>query len=401
MLKRNKLLVMFERCKTLRVKITSFKYIFILVAVLVSRYHNNKSIINSIRWTLSQWIPIRSIQTALLHTSWNNWDSIYNQTNNVTAKKHTVLHEEIPIVDVQEHLNDLSSYLESKYGIDWKRRPLLLRNLWSQSDLSNSTSRRLSLEGLLKENLTVPYFWDSSKEGALTPDRSAPINEIISNMNRGAPHKIGTQLLIQHYPEIILEVAPTKIVTDLFGSYFTPNSVKGFGPYQIFPALTTVPIFVANGTTSFIKKKQTTTNISTKDKSLLNRPFTALHCEPIGNIAVQLSGKKQWTLIRPEFSNHVKPSLSPDGRAFFASWQSSKGLLDNQVPSYTAITVAGDAMWVPPWTWHRVDYIESNELSIGASLFHFRFFEFVQNNPLFAFLIIPAMILEVVGYKTQ
>lgn len=153
---------------------------------------------------------------------------------------------------------------------------------------------------------------------------------------------------------------------------------------------------------------------------------TALHCEPIGNVAVQLSGQKQWTLVRPEFSNRLRPSIAPDGRAFFASWLSSwprstaspeEGSI---VPFYHAVTDAGDAIWVPTWTWHRVDYVSTHaatssqdnatsnsdspslqSIAIGASLFHFRPVDFLLNNPLYAVLILPAIVLELIGYKTQ
>jgi hypothetical protein len=44
---------------------------------------------------------------------------------------------------------------------------------------------------------------------------------------------------------------------------------------------------------------------------------------------------------------------------------------------------------------------QSSDIAIGASIFHFRPLGFIQNNPLFAFLIIPAIVLELVGFKTQ
>ena len=60
----------------------------------------------------------------------------------------------------------------------------------------------------------------------------------------------------------------------------------------------------------------------------------------------------------------------------------------------------GDALWVPPWTWHRVDY-GSGGLSVAASLFHFRPVDFVQRQPFFAFAIVPNLFKELVGWKTQ
>jgi hypothetical protein len=93
----------------------------------------------------------------------------------------------------------------------------------------------------------------------------------------------------------------------------------------------------------------------------------------------------------------VRPHLAPDGRAFFASALLNESL----VPTYQVITEAGDALWIPTWTWHRVVYQNSDEIAIGASLFHFRFRDFLRNQPLFAFLIVPALIMELTGYKTQ
>jgi hypothetical protein len=92
------------------------------------------------------------------------------------------------------------------------------------------------------------------------------------------------------------------------------------------------------------------------------------------------------------------PSVSPDGRAFFASWATDPSRL---APSYEVVTEAGDALWVPVWTWHKVDYIDSKDVALGASLFHFRPVDFWKNNPLYAFLIIPAMLMEVTGFKKQ
>jgi hypothetical protein len=58
-------------------------------------------------------------------------------------------------------------------------------------------------------------------------------------------------------------------------------------------------------------------------------------------------------------------------------------------------------MWVPTWTWHRVDYVESPDVAIGGSLFHFRFTDYLRNNPVYAILLIPAILLELLGISTQ
>jgi Cupin-like domain len=425
----------------------------------------------AIYWSLSQWVPsgiYNDINQTMNAAAWDFWESdkYYYTSNNPSNASSSSSLEEIPIVYIQDHaIDDLLPYIESMYGKNWRRRPLLLKGLWKLDELmitpntgsstnesrdhSNNnvnttrTYRRLSLHGLLQENLTIPYFTDARKVGAITPDGIGTIQDIVTNItHRNAPHKIATQLLLQNYPELIEEVAPLSIITKLFdhqhfGSsssyYFTPNAIRGSnGPMQLFPKLTTVPLFVAN---SHPLPSDITTN-SNSDK----RPHTALHCEPIGNIAVQLSGEKLWTLIRPEYSMLLRPYIAPDGRAFFASSLPISQITNNRgngkrIPYYQAITEAGDALWVPTWTWHRVDYVasssslprveskpstphdpnhlstesnvqqdrkeHSSNIAIGASIFHFRPLGFIQNNPLFALLIVPAIMLELIGVKTQ
>jgi hypothetical protein len=291
-------------------------------------------------------------------------------------------------------MDDPLKYLTTTYGEDWRDRPLLLEGLWNATSLSDRR-RRLSLQGLLKENLTIPFFSDATRYGALSPDSKAPVHEIVDRISKGFPHKIGTQLLVQTYPELMEEVAPVEILTKLFGNHFTENKLLGRGRILgIFPGTTTVPVFVANGRTTPVEDSKN--DGETPESS--SHPITGLHCEPIGNVAVQLSGVKAWTLIDPKYSFKLQPSAAPDGRAFFASW--APGF--DHVPRYEVKTYAGDAIWVPTWTWHRVDYaVESNDISIGGSLFHFRPIEFVRLNPLYAVLVIPAIIKELLGMNTQ
>jgi hypothetical protein len=409
-------------------------------------------------WSIAQWIPSRIYDCHEMNEiAWKFWEDQNHRrhlsdSNDQFSKPENIQTyiEEIPVIYIQDHdANDLLPYLEKVYGKDWMKRPLLLKGLWSNDDLLGTSNRsptinknhgasdsfiqqsqrRLSLDGLLQENLTVPYFTDARTIGALSPDGIAPIRDIVFNISKhGAPHKIATQLLIQKYPELISEVAPLHIVTQLFGRYFSPDAIRGSGPFHLLPALTTVPLFVATSNTI-------DNNATAGTADAFPPPHTALHCEPIGNVAVQLCGQKQWTLVRPEFSYLLRPIIAPDGRAFFASWLSHPSTSESAnvrstssrdksaSPFYHAITEAGDAMWVPTWTWHRVDYImttqssfkdtgndiniqnesqyQQPEIAIGASLFHFRPMDFFMNNPLFAVLIVPAIILELIGYKTQ
>ena len=368
-------------------------------------------ICNTIAWSFAQILPLKlaALGQKLEQTSWSYWE-----THNINATISSSKALPIPTVDVQLHRNNLSEYLKTTYGKDWRQRPLLLKGLWTELELQQP--RNLSLEGLLQNPLEIPYFTDA-RERSLSPDHQASVRDIVRNITMGAPHKIGSQLVLENDPELIHEVAPLDIVIELFGEYFSADHIRGSGPFNLFPAITTVPLFIAKysqGPKHFTPSdfgntnKNAYTNANTNANTSANapQPFTALHCEPIGNIAVQLSGQKKWTLVQPEYSYQIKPSISPDGRAFFVSESEQ---INVNVPSYTTITGAGDALWVPTWTWHRVDYIASDsdddddddEISIAASLFHFRMLDFVRNNPLFAWLIVPSIAKELLGINTQ
>jgi hypothetical protein len=265
-------------------------------------------------WALLQWIPSWSQAVDQYQERiWREWSDQHQQNQNATTST-------IPTVDVQEHYDNILEYLESTYGKDWRKRPVLFKNIWSQEQLQKK-GRRLSVDGLLSEPLEIPFFSDARKRGALSPDRRAPLGRVVANITRGQPHKIGTQFFIQTYPEVLQEVAPISLVTKLFGNYFDTKYLAG--QRYIIPGTLTVPLFVASG--------------NMNDQNTTTTPMTGLHCEPIANCAVQLSGSKQWTLVDPEYSFLLQPSISPDGRAFFASWSPSL----EHVPRYSAVTSAG------------------------------------------------------------
>lgn len=328
-------------------------------------------------WSVVQWIPMAKLALPIQHRLWTVWGQQKGQEAMVL---------EVPTIQVRDNNIDLEGELVRRFGADWRLRPLLLKGLWNDTELSSS-NRRLSLQGLLKEDLEIPYFTDAraSTTAALTPDSRGPISGIVSNITQGHPHKIASQWFLQTYPELIEEVAPVNLLSNLFGNFFTAEKLRGS---MFLPAFTTVPLFVA--------KPQKVSNETCGDKP----PLTNLHCEPIGNVAVQLNGSKRWVLISPEHTFRVQPAAAPDGRAFFYSAATDY----SHVPRYHVVTTAGDALWVPTWTWHRVDYVgddDDNQIAIGASLFHFRPISFLRNNPLLAGLLVPAILKELAGISTQ
>ncbi|CAB9524004.1 expressed unknown protein [Seminavis robusta] len=355
------------------------------------------------KWATVQWTPSflnNAFAKQWQQEAWDHWDQVFRaklKERNLVGKE-TLL--SIPTVNVQDfggNYSALLQHLESTEGPRWREKPLLLRHLWTEEQLFHDENRRLSQRGLLRENLTIPYFIDSRNDAALAPNGKARIKDIVANISHhGAPHKIGSQLLVAEYPEIIQEVAPTQLVTTLFGDRFQPDHVRqgAFG-IPFLPSITTVPIFVAA-----VNNHKTT-----------KQAFTTLHCEPVGSVAVQLEGAKQWTLVSPEYSFLLHPFIGPDGRSYFVSGYASPQELEH-VPRYQVTTYAGDALWVPTWTWHRVDYTSTSsatsesdaggqQVAIAASLFHLRPPDFVAHNPLFAFLMVPSLIKEILKINSQ
>jgi hypothetical protein len=46
---------------------------------------------------------------------------------------------------------------------------------------------------------------------------------------------------------------------------------------------------------------------------------TDLHAEPISNLVVQITGRKQFTLIEAKYTQDLSPQIATDGRAYFYS----------------------------------------------------------------------------------
>ena len=342
-------------------------------------------------WILASCLPFSWSWSRSLHQrAWKIWErrptNIANETNGINLT--------ISTVDVQQFTRDnILDHLKQSFGPDWRRRPLLLQNLWTKEQLQDP-SRHLSLQGLLQEDTIIDYFSDARSTRALVPDARGRVRDIVRNMTTAdMPHKIGSQIIVDAHPQWISEVAPD-ILTNMFGDRFQPHHVQSF----LLPPMTTVPVFVAPSLVPPTNKDKD--NSTTTDTT--QSPHTFLHCEPIGNVAVQLSGAKAWKLVDPRYSHLLRPALAPDGRAFVASYQASV----QNVPHYSVVTRAGDALWVPTWTWHHVEYSPTDDsltqaLAIGASLFHFRPLDYMFNNPLFATFVVPAIVREILGLQRQ
>ena len=56
-------------------------------------------------------------------------------------------------------------------------------------------------------------------------------------------------------------------------------------------------------------------------------------------------------------------------------------------------------LWVPAWTWHRVDYI-ADQPALSVSMFHVRPYAMFANSMEMAVLALPNMLKELLTLKT-
>ena len=570
----------FKNWKSLCLVVLLLHYLLWVATLVICSSDNNSNLTLPIplavyAWSIGQSFTtlglFRPLSEMLTKKAWDSFekqrngnndhdhDHTNNHTNNHTAILSLLPPTDIPTLNVQDYLlsndndndNDNNNhnnhksaieFLERTYGRDWIERPLLLKGLWTREELS-SPDRRFTPQGLLNMDpalTTIPYFTDARIVGALVPDATAPVRDIIRRMiHDQKPHKIGSQFIVQNDPTLLEEVVPPHgFLTSLFGNHFSQQQFIGGGSGGgrggrgsilgvTIPGTTTVPVFIANsngvvvvdkndnknnnnnnnnnnkktqhidddddhsssGSSDNIPQSQgeclnddnsnsndeadscqnpSSTTTATIDESVntdVNADididtdtttatskvaFTGLHCEPIANVAVQLWGSRTWTLVDPRHSWKLKPSISNDGRSFYPSWISTQEL-ETRIPRYVVTTQPGDAVWLPTWTYHKVEYTytytntntntddddddtdtdtvndnnlndsngdgeqssqsqqqsqslqqqQQQQLSIGASLFHFRPYDYLRRNLLFAILLIPSLIKEFAGSKTQ
>jgi len=369
---------------------------------------------------LGSWIETHE------HSIWSFWENLHNTTNTTKILP-------IPTIDLSQHptgskesLQKLTLYFQT---LDLNQ-PLLIRNLWDKSILTSS-NRSLSLHGLQQppfSNITIDYFQDATLiqntksndtySGVLKPNGKALLGEIVKNITiENGNQKFGSQIPLEQYPHYIQELLPKEYVTlftNTFGDYFSPDRIQHSGPFGLFPGRTTVPLFLAGGNSQSKQHdcRKNNHEDDVEDPSIQYcsysspQPRTDLHSEPIGNIAIQLYGEKRWRLISSKYSYLLQPSISRHGRAFFYSHLQPSNQFDPTssmklpTPHYDLITNAGDALWIPPWMWHRVDYIQDS-IALAASIFQFRPLEFMTHNHLFAILVIPNLIKELLRTQTE
>jgi hypothetical protein len=263
-------------------------------------------------------------------------------------------------------------------------RPFLIKNLTQYDNI-------LTLNHLLTPPISesvIDYFIDARTVNTI-PNSRDQVRKIVEKIMNGGPEKIGTQMIIKSFPEIIERfVDANKWLENVFGQ-------ERVRQWRETSPVMTYPVFVSRGRSSIPPASSDPTSLSTKTTR------TDLHCEPISNVVLQTVGKKKWTLVEAQYSHLIRPTISPDGRAYFySSLDPFDSHALDQIPHYEVITEEGDLLSVPTWTWHRVDYLP-DVTAVSISIFQFIPLDFVMRNPLFALTLVPNLIKEAVGIKEQ
>lgn len=327
-----------------------------LVAVALWHLHGTAE------WTAAQtirslWPLTRDRATAASH--WSVADRLERRAWDLWTAPHTP-HPTAPIpIPVVTSLD--------RTGIDFSR-PFIFRGLLNGSDVLDWGPDFFSAPPY--GDVTVDFFPDARRVGTV-PEGRAPLREIARNITAGGPQKFATEVVFRKFPDLLAS-ANLSFFPKLFGF---PLNVAAIG------STLTAPLFFARGSNG------TTTR-------------TDLHCEPIANVVLMVTGSKRWLLLPPSQSWQLDPRISPDGRAYIVSSLHPTHPRVSTLQRYEVIAEAGDVLWVPAWTWHRVDYLPGIA-SLSVGLFHFRPWDFLRHNPLFAATVIPNLLKEYAGLKAQ
>eukprot|EP00039_Didymoeca_costata_P023547 m.7451 g.7451 ORF g.7451 m.7451 type:complete len:354 (-) comp3717_c0_seq2:49-1110(-) len=321
-------------------------------------------------WLLSQLIQTidpselsHSRIKELNEICFSRWERGYTNENRPPEQTPTIVYSNMPkdfVIDFSKPLL-VKGFLNGTSGLD----------AWSFDALMQSPVA----------DLEIDYFPDATKPLELIPKARGRVGDILKSIKNGSSAKFGSQLLFQKHPALLSsQEEVVKRLTNLFGNHFSEAGLKS--------RFLTIPVFASGALNKNINRTSSKT------------PRTDLHCEPITNVAMQVQGRKKWTLVMPEESAYLRPSGSEESRAYIMSNLHPNSDRFNKIKRYEIEVETGDAVYIPAWTWHRVDYLHG-EMALSVSMFHVRLQQMVQNNPTFLTAIIPNIVKELTGYKSQ
>lgn len=109
---------------------------------------------------------------------------------------------------------------------------------------------------------------------------------------------------------------------------------------------------------------------------LLGAPFTGsdIHCAEANNLFFQISGKKRWTLVHPDYLWLMYPMLNRSflyvasfvKRDYDFSYLQKYSPLQNYCPRYESVLEPGDVLLNPPWQWHAVDNLKERTVGVAT-----------------------------------
>jgi hypothetical protein len=157
------------------------------------------------------------------------------------------------------------SHTHSSQSINFNL-PFLIQNVTQEDILSLQ-----SLSSSPLSELQIDYFSDA-REQLLVPDEHDSLGSIVNKILSGGPQKIGSQMIVQKFPDIMKRcIAENRVwLSEIFGE-------KRVQMWYDLGVTVTVPVFVSRGISD-----------SSSGKSLTTR--TDLHCEPISNVVFQTAG---------------------------------------------------------------------------------------------------------------
>lgn len=117
---------------------------------------------------------------------------------------------------------------------------------------------------------------------------------------------------------------------------------------------------------------------------------SGFHCTGGINLFVMVYGKKEWTMVSPQFSMWMQPVTRKDMfyAASYLDWKAPYEVQEKQgfplyryVPKYVTVLEPGDVLFSPQWWWHAVD---TPEPAIGVATRAIN--KFIFGNPVFSWI---------------
>jgi hypothetical protein len=323
------------------------------------------------------------LKRRLMQNDYNimNMTKVCNDNSSTTASCDVITEDTSPTCTLRNIItrNLLVKYAQSLDDtFDLATHPIILRNLWSKESFhdDSTSSRKLTPHAILNDpqlsSLLLPNYFSNAanKTGyaALLPDApSITLSQFLQRLlsSQSSHAKIGTQVIINTYPELRDEIIPTIMAKELFGYNTHLDDIKlwmnnrggwwltstvGLWVCNLIPPMTYFPVFIASNHNSHRG------GVGQKDNedrtTQQSHPRTDLHAEPIGNIASQLHGIRRWTLIPTLWSTLLRPTVSKHRGYFFSNMDPIVELPIRLriIPTvYDCVTRRGDTIWIPPW----------------------------------------------------